>query len=206
MLNGKPLLRLKVRRKTGGELFHAATEPLAFDLLSFWQWAASDLVSNALRGRLAEFLVAQALGIADGVRAEWDAYDLCTRSGLTIEVESSAYLQSWTQRSLSAICFDIRSTRCWDADTNKLALESRRQAHVYVFALLGHRDKTTLDVMDVTQWEFFVLPSAVLDKRLPAQRSLSLVSLLKLSPVRCEFAGLRAAIEQYAVDLRDQSD
>jgi hypothetical protein len=157
------------------------------------------LTSNALRGRLAEFLVAQALGIAGGIRAEWDAFDLCTANRLTIEVKSAAYLQSWSQKSPSAIWFGIRPTRSWDADTNQLALESRRQAHLYVFALLSHRDKATLDPLNVGQWEFFVLPSALLNERLPLQKSLSFASLLKLGPVRCSFGELRAVIEQQAL-------
>jgi hypothetical protein len=89
---------LVVNRKTGAEPFRLGPTALGFDLLSFWQWSASDLVSNALRGRLAEFLVAQALGIADGIRAEWDAYDLRTRQGHTLEVKSAAYLQTWKQK------------------------------------------------------------------------------------------------------------
>jgi len=183
-------------RKTGRELFHDGAAPLGFDVLSFWQWSGSDLVSNALRGRLAEFLVAQALGIADGVRTEWDACDLRTSSGRTIEVKSAAYLQAWAQKALSAISFDISPTRFWDATTNKLATEVRRQASLYVFALLAHRDKTTIDPMDVSQWEFFVLPAAVLNARLPEQKQVGLTSLLKLDPVRCVFGELRGAIEQ----------
>ncbi len=31
---------------------------------------------HTLRGRVAEFLVAQALGVAGGVRKEWDSFDL----------------------------------------------------------------------------------------------------------------------------------
>ena len=154
---------LVVSRKTGAEVFRVGPSPLCFDLLSFWQWSASDLASNALRGRLAEFLVAHALGIADGVRAEWDAYDLRSRQGRTIEVKSAAYLQTWAQKALSAINFDIAPTRFWGAATNELASESRRQADLYVFALLAHRDKTTLDPMDLSQWEFYLLPTAVLD-------------------------------------------
>ena len=46
---------LVVTRKTGSEAFQLGSTALGFDLLSFWQWSASDLVSNALRGRLAEF-------------------------------------------------------------------------------------------------------------------------------------------------------
>ncbi len=164
--------------------------------MSFWQWSASDLVSNALRGRLAEFLVAQALGIADGVRAEWDAYDLRTPNGLTIEVKSGAYIQSWGQKALSAISFDIAPTRCWEAVTNVLSNESRRQADLYVFALLAHREKATIDPMNVSQWEFFVLPAAVLNERLPEQKQIGLAALLKLDPVHCVFGELRDIIEQ----------
>src|SRR5262249_45192325 len=120
-----------VTRKTGTEPFHDGPSPLHFNLLSFWQWSASDLVSNALRGRLAEFLVMQALGITGGVRDEWGPYDLHTPDGITIEVKSAAYVQSWAQRGLSAINFDIAPTRFWDARTNTLATEVRRQAGVY---------------------------------------------------------------------------
>lgn len=48
-------------RRSGGEGFHATGRPLGFDLLSFWQWSCSDLVGNALRGLVAEYLVARAV-------------------------------------------------------------------------------------------------------------------------------------------------
>ena len=47
------------------------------------------------RGCLAEFIVASALRLGDGVRDEWGAFDLLTKSGAKIEVKSAAYLQSW---------------------------------------------------------------------------------------------------------------
>jgi len=43
---------------------------------------------------LAEYLVATVLGLNQGVRNEWDAYDLETEAGLKIEVKSAAYIQS----------------------------------------------------------------------------------------------------------------
>jgi hypothetical protein len=190
--------RLCVSRKTGGERFRCGLEPLPFDLLSFWQWSASDLASNALRGRVAEFLVAQALGVADGVRAEWDAYDLRSRAGATIEVKSAAYLQTWAQKVQSAITFDIAPTRFWDAATNVMTVEVRRQADLYVFALLAHQDKATLDPMDVSQWVFFVLPTVVLNARLPSQKQLGLAGLRSLRPLECTFGQLRDAVESVA--------
>jgi hypothetical protein len=63
--------------------------------LEFWKWAFSDFLSNALRGVLAEFIVAKAMDCTDVQRTEWDAYDVITSDGIKIEVKSSAYLQSW---------------------------------------------------------------------------------------------------------------
>ena len=115
------LYRIEPQRKLGRERFRNGTTLLDFNLLDFWQWSSSDLVSNALRGRVAEFLVAQALGVSDGIRNEWDSYDLRSLSGLRIEVKSAAYLQTWAQRVESAISFDIRPTLAWDANTNEFA-------------------------------------------------------------------------------------
>jgi hypothetical protein len=191
--------QLSVRRKTGNERFRRGPEPLPFDLIGFWQWSASDLVSNALRGRLAEFLVGQALGVVSGVRAEWDAYDLRFQDGTTIEVKSAAYFQTWAQKAPSVISFDIAPSRFWDPRTNEWAREVRRHADVYVFALLAHQDKPTLDPMDVEQWTFFLLPTAVLNARLPSRKRLGLVTLRSLGPVECGFGKLRDEIERWTL-------
>jgi hypothetical protein len=191
--------QLKPSRKTGTEPFHDGSQPLSFTVLSSWQWLASDLAGNALRGRVAEFLVAQALGIAnDGWRPEWDAYDLRSPSGATIEVKSAAYLQTWSQKTLSAISFKIAPTRSWDAATNFMAAEARRQADLYVFALLAHQDKANFDPTDVGQWSFFVLPTAILNERLPTQNRLGLSGLRALGPLECQFRQLRETIETAA--------
>jgi hypothetical protein len=193
-----PYPPLVVTRKSGAEAFHAAGAPIGANLLTFWQWSASDLASNALRGRVAEFLIGHALGITHGtgVRAEWDAYDLVTPDGLTLEVKSSAYLQTWGQQALSLISFGIGPTRYWDPATNAMAPTACRQAMAYVFALVAHRDKPTLDVLDVTQWRFFVLPTAVLNDRLPTQKQLSLGGLLALQPAEATYATLADTIAQ----------
>ena len=171
---------LKAQRKTGEEPFHASNYPTGFNLLSFWQWLASDLVDNALRGALAEYIVACDLGIADTTRPGWNAYDLITPEGIKVEVKSAAYLQSWKQTAPSKICFDIRPTIGWDAATNIYGTERKRQADVYVFCLLAHADKATLNPLDLSQWEFYVLPTRVLDEKLPTRQSISLAGLLRL--------------------------
>ncbi len=75
---------LKVTRKTGKEIFSNDGIPLNFNLLNFWQWSVSDLISNSTRGILAEYIVATALDLSDGFRVEWDAFDLLTADNTKI--------------------------------------------------------------------------------------------------------------------------
>lgn len=158
-LNGTSPARHQAQNRK--ERFHSGNTPLELTVFDFWQWTASDLVSNATRGLLAEFIVASALGVATNVREEWRAFDLLTATGTKIEVKSAAYLQSWAQNKQSEIIFSVRPTRAWDADTNVLSTEIKRQADVYVFALLAHRDKRTLNPLDLDQWEFYVVPTSL---------------------------------------------
>lgn len=195
---------LPQNRRNGDEPFHDVGRTLGFTVGDFWSWSSSDLLSNALRGRVAEFLVARALGIDDGVRNEWDAFDLTSKTGVTIEVKSSAYVQSWAQRGPSRPSFGIAPTLAWSAETNEYSGAARRQAQVYVFALLHHEDRNTVDPLDVSQWEFFVVPTALLDQRMPGQRTIGLAGLLGLMPRRCRFDGLAEAVDEAArsADLR----
>ena len=188
--------KLIITKKTGAEHFHANGRTLPFDLLSFWRWSSSDIVNNAMRGVLAEYLVACDLGLTEGTRVEWDAYDLVTRHGVKVEVKSAAYLQSWHQRKLSAIGFDVRPTAGLDASTNTYSTAQRRQADVYVFALLHHQDKATLDPLNVEQWTFFILPAAVLDRKMASQKRISLTTLNQLAPVEARFGEVAAVIER----------
>lgn len=191
--------RIPTTRKTGAEGFHAHGKELGFDLLSFWQWSTSDLISNVSRGRLAEYLVARALGLAsDGLRDEWAAFDLLTPSGVKVEVKSAAYIQSWRQRALSPVSFLVPKTLAWDADTNVQAREAQRQADVYVFALLAHIDKATIDPLDLGQWRFYALPTSVLDARTRSQHSITQRSLETLAGPPVGYSRIKEAVESAA--------
>ena len=177
------LKELEITKRSGNEMFQNGSNKLDFNLLSFWQWSSSDVVSNYTRGILAEYIVCKALGCIkdDDVRDEGRAYDLDTQAGVRIEVKSAAYVQSWKQSRLSKISFNVPKTLGWNRETNKFDTEKKRQADVYVFALLFHKDKETVNPLDISQWEFFVLPTKVLDERERSQHSITLPSLKKLT-------------------------
>jgi hypothetical protein len=186
-------------RLSGKETISHRTLDRPVSVLEFWAWSCSDLLSNVTRGRFAEFLVARALGLStDGVRDEWSVYDLELPGGDGIEVKSAAYLQSWGQRGLSRTVFDIRRSRAWDPKLNVMAAESDRPAKVYVFALLKHEEKTSVDPLKIEQWEFFVLPTSTINERLKAQRSITLASLRRLAGTGVGFADLAKRVAEAA--------
>jgi hypothetical protein len=190
---------IAVTPRTGDDPFTQQGNDIGANLLGFWRWACSDLVNNALRGALAEYIVGLALGCVDGdVRLQWDATDLCTSQGCLVEVKSSAYLQSWPQTKLSKIVFDIEPKKGWHAKTNTNAAERKRQAEVFVFCLLAHKDKTTVDPLNLDQWDFYILSTNRLNAAVGEQKSITLESLRQLNPTKASFADLRTCIEAAA--------
>jgi hypothetical protein len=192
---------IRARRLDGGERFVDAGRQLDFDVLDYWRWSASDLVSNASRGILAEYLIGRAVGAPLGVREEWAVYDLKSSSGVAIEVKSSAYLQSWHQERLSAITFGCAKRLGWNPITGKQDTVPCRHSDVYVFALLAHQDQATLNPLDVSQWEFYVVPTAWLDARKRSQHSITLPSLRR-DFESVTYEGLAAAVEATAAEHR----
>ena len=193
--------KLKAEKKTGEEPFKKSGRPIGPKLIDFWKWNSSDLISNATRGCLAEFIVAHALGLADKIRYEWCPFDLETKSKIKVEVKSAAYLQSWFHKELSKIVFPIRPTRSWDSETNVMAAELKRQADVYVFCLLNYDKKDEkLDPLNLDQWDFYVLGASVLDERLPNAKTISLNALKQLSPREAKYEQLAGAVESCRVN------
>ena len=184
---------LKAQQKSGAEPITIDGAHTEMKVLNFWQWAHSDLVGNSLRGIFAEYLVASAVGSAGNPREEWAAYDVLSPEGIRIEVKSAAYMQSWFQSKPSAIRFGVGERRYWDPATNIMGSDSERRSDVYVFALLAHPEKNTLNPLELSQWEFYVLSRRVLDENKVGQ-SVTLKTLEKLQAKKVRYDELRNAI------------
>jgi hypothetical protein len=139
----------------------------------FWSWAYSDILSNRNRSIFAEFIVGSALGVVDNPRVEWDAVDLRYK-GKKIEVKASAYLQSWPQKKLSRIVFDIAKKKAWDAITNEYQSEATRYADCYVFCVYPETDPSKANILDVRAWEFYVIPTERINRELGDQKSIGI--------------------------------
>lgn len=168
--------------KNGTEDLTFNGQKTEYKLLDFWRCSVSDLLSNATRGRLAEFIVGTAVGLnPDHIRDEWGAYDLKTEDGIKIEVKSAAYIQCWSQKCFSTISFSIKRSVYWDPVTNIESVKSRRHADLYVFCVLKHKDQSSIDPLKMEQWDFYILPTYRLDNYERSQSSITLNSLQKLT-------------------------
>jgi len=181
--------------KSGNEPFHFNGKKVTQNLLSFWQWASSEILSNTLRGVLAEYIVSIDIQCPDEVREEWDAFDLISNDNVKIEVKSSSYIQSWQQSKLSNISFGIQPTVIWN-ENNTRSTVAKRQSDVYVFCLLAHKEQKTIDPLNLEQWEFYVLSTNILNEKVGNQKTITLSSLLKLKPQKCNFGEINEAIKK----------
>lgn len=189
---------------TGDEYFSFDGMPGKYTLNDFWAWNSSDLLNNTLRGAFAEFLVSAALNLdLTTCRTDWDSFDVLFPSdcgietekgrGFRIEVKSSAYLQAWSQPRLSRIQFSIRPARSWSSDSG-YGDEVIRHSDLYVFCLFACKDKESAYPLQLEQWEFYTVPTAVINENLGSQSSLSFPSLLELNPLRSSYEELADAI------------
>ena len=178
----RDLGKITVSPKTGEECLFFDGKNVGKNLIDFWKWSVSDLLSNATRGTFAEFIVATAVGISfSKIREEWSAFDLITDTGIKIEVKSSAYLQSWNQKDYSKIVFSIKESHYWDSDSNKQSINKYRPSDVYVFCLLDHKEKSSVNPLNLNQWKFYVLNTKRINEYKRSKHSITLKSLEKLT-------------------------
>lgn len=135
-----------------------------------------DLLEGSIRGPLAEYLVAAALGIDKEARMGWQSTDLRIDGGPSIEVKCSSLCTVTQGRKRTPSAFGVK----------------QREADVYVFAVLE-----SCDPLDVDAWRFCVVPTAMLDREYPNNQTLSVRKTEALQPP-CRWRELRAAILSFA--------
>lgn len=184
---------------TGNEEFTLHDKSTGITVMDFWSWAFSDLIDNTQRGVMAEFLVYSSLKSEHlpptQMRENWLPFDVTSPSGRRIEVKSAAYIQAWTPENIFAqIRFDIGKKLAWDSATATSATVAKRNCDLYVFCLFTAMTKD-VSLLNLDYWEFYVLPTSMLNEKLPNQKSIAFSALQKLNPVKTDYAGLGAVIE-----------
>lgn len=161
-------------------------------LFDFFAWYCGNMLGNATRGVLAEYIVALAAGCDNTPRlGDWNDYDLLTPSGKRIEVKSSAYLQSWEQKKLSGIRFSIAPAKHYDESIGKYDLISERHSDVYVFCVFSCTDRESANPLNLDQWKFFVVDTETINRRKGPQKTISLSEVRKFGFPELNFEELK---------------
>jgi len=162
-----------------------------FSVVDFWRWGFSNLRENVIRGILAEYIVAQSLGIKMLTRQVWDVTDLTMEDGTTIEVKSGAYMQAWEQKGESNISFKGLKTKGWTPLKGYDRLPDYH-ADIYVFCVQTAHVQKEYDLLNLDHWEFYVLPRAVLSKT--GYASVSLSTVKRFGGVAAGYRGLKDVV------------
>jgi hypothetical protein len=169
----------------------------------FWRYAMSDLRTNNVRGYLAEFLVAQAVG-SRAARVEWDPWDITASDGTKIEVKSAGYVQAWAQTQLSRPSFRVAAAYGWDAATGAWSADQAFNADVYVFCLHTARSHREYDPLQVAQWRFYIATRLKVEAQAGAR--MGLTTLRRVCGEAVAYDDLAAMIEKAAREQRGDGD
>lgn len=149
-------------------------------ILDFWQWSYSDILINKNREDLGLFLVAKALGLTDIPRIDWSGCELRYRKK-KIAIKTSGYIQSWKQKKAKRVLYDISPKKGIDAKKKDSLTFRNREAELYIFALATEKDVSKMDILNLEQWRFYIVRTAVLDDEFETKKKIGLRALNKLA-------------------------
>jgi len=159
------------------EHFSVNGRELPLTMADFQHWAYSGFGSNASRSVLAEYIVATALGISDKLRND-SMGSVLMDDGRRVKVSTAAYIQSCDEEHPERIAFNMA---CGNNPDISIFC-------VYT-ALMADESPLNLDL-----WEFYVLPSEILNTALHGKQTITLPHLLKLEPLWSDYYGLKEAV------------
>ena len=75
-----------------------------------------------------------------------------------------------------------------------------RQSDIYIFCVPSHKDKNSVDPLNLSQWDFYILETKILNEKVKTQKSITLSSLLRLNPIKIKYDSLKEEIKQIEND------
>jgi len=146
----------------------------------FWQWTYSDIMINKNREDFGLFLIAHALELTKMPRINWSEIDLRYQRK-KITVKTAGYIQSWKQKKSKRVLFDISRKKGIDAKKKDSLTFKNREADLYIFNFHKEKIVKKADVLNLEQWEFYIVLTSVLDEHFPNKNKIGLRSLNKIA-------------------------
>lgn len=141
-------------------------------LADFLMWAFSDLCDDVIKGIFAEWMIAKLLEIPTMRRYEWSNSDLISVRETKIEIKASSYWQSWKAINPDGTAKDlgkypiqldskIRFSGLMAKDTidHHKEKQGRLKSDLYIFCFQNEKNYERWNAMDISQWEFYLVPA-----------------------------------------------
>jgi len=168
----------------------------------FWSFQFSNILHDP--DEIAEFLVAKALGNKESYNKDhWTLFDIKYRDK-RIEVKETAYYHPFNDqdpdKKSKQRVFGITKA---NSDYEDPEQENRfeRQNDVYVFCLLKGETKEEAWPLELSHWEFYVVPTSVINKECGDQKTVSL-SRVQTFTDAVSYNEIRVAVDK-ALDSTD---
>jgi hypothetical protein len=188
-----------MKQYKNSDLFHYDGKELNFSVADCLNYTFGDLINNTTRGAVAEYIVAKALDIDTTTpRQDWLDYDLIYK-GNPIEVKASGYLQPWNEANdiVSNIVFSIKASKDYDNNTRRFLEHRSRKSSIYIFCVLKEKSKDKIDATDLTQWQFYIVPTRSINEKCGEQRTISLNWLKNLFGItEVNYNNLKAEVDK----------
>ena len=163
-------------------------QSLGITMLDFWKYQYSNIYD--MQEYIAEFIVGKALGIDEPINRDgWTLYDIFY-GNKRIEVKETGYYYSWQKNGKISKHRTFGITSAYGSDNVKA-----RQNDIYVFCLNTGTNAGESNPLEMSNWEFYVVPTAVINANCaPKQKSISLGKVRKLAPMT-RFQDLKSTID-----------
>lgn len=188
-------------RLKGSEKFSYQGNGTGMSILDFWRWHFCERFD--LQDKIAEFIVAKALGLtqADNV-GQWTLYDILYK-GTRIEVKESSYVHAWQTdnepKSKSRIFGIGKAYSEYMDNTSKL----ERQNDIHVFCLNTGFTREESGPLKLENWEFYIVPTETINKECGDAKTISLSRLSGMTEA-VDYTSIKDVIDGLIINIQSK--
>lgn len=178
----------------GNEKFSNKGIDLDFAIIDLWKYKFSNIYN--MQEVIAEFIVEKALNMEKSYNVDsWTLYDILYREK-RIEIKQTSYYHTWNENmkvSNQRIFGITKANSSYENSDEKNKYE--RQNDIYVFCLNIGETKETSNPLDVSNWEFYIVPTKVINKECGNNKTISLGRVRQIAEKK-EYDEVKAYIDE----------
>lgn len=178
---------------TGKEKFTINGNELEFGIIDFWQYKYSNIYN--MQEVIAEFLIEKALGMDKSYNTDsWTLFDIPYRNK-RIEIKQTSYYHPWNEdgKISNQRVFGITMA---NSNYEKPEEENKfeRQNDIYVFCLNSGTTKETANPLNISNWEFYIIPTKIINELCGKNKTISLNKVRKITQ-KIEYKNIKEYID-----------